>query len=133
MKTFCNSYCLKRLIKQRTCFKNPEKPSCIDLIITNRPHFFLSICVIETELSGFCKITISVVKVRFWRISPKLVIYRDFQKFNNEIFLNSLQSLVWSTYWLQHSWLCSTAPRCGSFLEKTLKKKHLCHHDKNYY
>ena len=27
----------------------------------------------------------------------------------------------------------SMALRCGSFLEKTLKKKHLCRHAKNYY
>ena len=27
----------------------------------------------------------------------------------------------------------STALRCGIFSEKTLKKKHLCRHDKNYY
>ena len=29
--------------------------------------------------------------------------------------------------------LYSTALRCGSFSEKNVKKKHLCHHDKNYY
>ena len=28
MKSFCESYDLTNLIKQRTCFKNPEKPSC---------------------------------------------------------------------------------------------------------
>ena len=26
----------------------------------------------------------------------------------------------------------STALKCGSFPEKISKKKHLCHHDKNY-
>ena len=26
-----------------------------------------------------------------------------------------------------------TALRCASFLEKKIKKKHLCRHDKNYY
>ena len=29
--------------------------------------------------------------------------------------------------------LSSTALRCGSFFRKNIEKKHLCHHDKNYY
>ena len=28
------------LIKDKTCFKNPSKPTCIDLIVTNRPKCF---------------------------------------------------------------------------------------------
>ena len=34
MINFCNSYSLNSLIKQSTCFKDPENPSCIDLILT---------------------------------------------------------------------------------------------------
>ena len=34
MRNFCNSYSLNSLIKQPTCFKNPENSSCIDLILT---------------------------------------------------------------------------------------------------
>ena len=37
MKSFCESYNLTNQIKQPTCFKNPEKPFCIDLILTSRP------------------------------------------------------------------------------------------------
>ena len=35
---FCKVYRLKNLVKGATCYKNPEKPSCIDLILTNRPR-----------------------------------------------------------------------------------------------
>ena len=38
MQAFCNAYCLKNLIKQLTCFKIPMKPSCTDLILTNKPY-----------------------------------------------------------------------------------------------
>ena len=31
MTSFCESYNLKSIIKQPTCFKTPEKPTCIDL------------------------------------------------------------------------------------------------------
>ena len=30
----------KTLVKAKTCFKNPENPSCIDLLITNSSHSF---------------------------------------------------------------------------------------------
>ena len=35
VRDFCQICGCKNLIKVNTCFKNPEKPSCIDLIITN--------------------------------------------------------------------------------------------------
>ena len=37
---FCKIYNLKHLIKDKTCFKNPTKPTCIDLIVTNKPKCF---------------------------------------------------------------------------------------------
>ena len=35
LKEFCDLYNLKTLIKEPTCFKNPENPTCIDLMLTN--------------------------------------------------------------------------------------------------
>ena len=40
MKVFCDSYEFKNLIKDVTCYKNPENPSSIDLILTNNPNSF---------------------------------------------------------------------------------------------
>ena len=40
LTSLCESYNLKSIIKQPTCFKNPKKPSCIDLILTNTPKSF---------------------------------------------------------------------------------------------
>ena len=37
IKVFCDSYEFKNLIKDATCYKNLENPSCIDLILTNNP------------------------------------------------------------------------------------------------
>ena len=37
MKYFCDINCLKSLLKVPTCFKNPDKPTSIDLIPTNWP------------------------------------------------------------------------------------------------
>ena len=37
MDEFCKNYRIKNFIKGPTCFKNPEKPSSIDVMLTNRP------------------------------------------------------------------------------------------------
>ena len=39
---FCNTNDLKCLIKEPTCYKNPENPSCIDFILTKNPKCFQS-------------------------------------------------------------------------------------------
>ena len=40
LKDFCNFYSLASLINRATCWKNPSKPTCIDLILTNAQRFF---------------------------------------------------------------------------------------------
>ena len=60
---FCEIYNLKHLIKDNTCFKNPTKPTCIDLIVTNKSKFFQDTMVIETTLSYFHKMSARVMKM----------------------------------------------------------------------
>ena len=62
IESFCESYRFKSLIKDPTCFKNPESPSCIDLILTNNPYSFQNSWVIETGLSDFHKMIVLVTK-----------------------------------------------------------------------
>ena len=90
LQTFCKFYSLHSLIKQPTCFKNPENPSCIDLILTNKSRSFQSKCVIETGLSDFHRMKISVLKMYFRKLPPKVINYRDLKKFYNERFIDSL-------------------------------------------
>ena len=47
----------KNLIKDNAWFKNLEKPSCIDLIIRNRPKCSENLVTLETGLSDFQKMT----------------------------------------------------------------------------
>ena len=60
---FFEIYNLKNMIREKTCFKNPNSPSCIDLIIANRPKSFQNYMVIETDLSDFHKMSITVMKM----------------------------------------------------------------------
>ena len=62
MKTFCDSYSLASLIKQPTCYKNPSHSTCIDLILNNVHRSLQTTCVIETELSDFHLMTLTVTR-----------------------------------------------------------------------
>ena len=49
---FLENHCLISLIFSPTCFKNPEKPSCIDIFLTNCPLKFQHSFAIESALFG---------------------------------------------------------------------------------
>ena len=68
MDSFCESYRFKSLIKDPTCFKNPESPFCIDLILANNSYSFQNPWVIETGLPDFCKMIVSVMKTTFQKL-----------------------------------------------------------------
>ena len=82
------------LIKVPTCYKNPQNPSCIDLILTNSPLSFQSSGVIETGLSDFHKMTVTVMKTTFQKLDPKITHYRDYRKYCNDSFRQDLLSTL---------------------------------------
>ena len=82
VESSCKSYMFKNLIIDPTCLENLKNPSCIDLILTNSPYSFQNSCVIETGLSDFHKIIVSVMKNAFQKLKPRL--------FNIETILNFL-------------------------------------------
>ena len=51
MNDFCNAYNLSSLVKEPTCHKNPDNPSCTERVLTNQPSSFQGTCVVETELT----------------------------------------------------------------------------------
>ena len=87
---FCDTYDFKCLIKEPTCYKNPENPSCIDLILTNNPKCFQSSCVVETGLSDFHKMTVTVMKTTFKKFQPRIIHYRDYKHFQNDRYRDEL-------------------------------------------
>ena len=90
MNNFCSLYNLKNLIKSPTCFKNPDNPTYIDLILINKHRSFQNTSVIETGLSDFHRLTITVMRVNFQKQIPKVLNYRNYKLFNNELFRNDL-------------------------------------------
>ena len=91
LEEFCNLNELTSLIKKPACFKNPDKLTCIDLILTNQSSCFQHSKVFETGLSDFHLLTVTEFKMSFQKLQPKIINYRDYKNFDNEKF--------WSDIW----------------------------------
>ena len=91
METFFDTYDLKNLVKESTCFKSTENPSCIDLIITNKEASFTHTKVIETGLSDHHKLILTVLKSYYAKPDAKTITYRDYKKFSEEDFRSDLE------------------------------------------
>ena len=89
MHDFCKVYNPESLSNTPTCFKNPKNPS---FLLTNSKGNFDEILVLESSLSDFHKLVVSVLKSYFKKGASKVIIYRDYKYFNNEKFSNKLEN-----------------------------------------
>ena len=97
MKTFCNQYKLNSLNKEPTCFKNVNKPSCIDLFLTNNSKCFEDCLTLETGLSDFHKLIATIMKTKHKRLAPKIVNYRDYKDFDTKTFKDRFELTLKNT------------------------------------
>ena len=81
-KSFCKIYESKFLLTEPTCLKNPQSPSCINLI--------------ETGLSDFHKIITKVMKIHIRKAKPSILSYRSYKKFENVRFFGDLRFAVYA-------------------------------------
>ena len=58
------------------CWKSPSKPTCNDMILTNRPEFH--------------KMVVTIMKTTFGKFKPKIINYRKYKNFSNDIFRDTL-------------------------------------------
>ena len=96
MQEFLDSFGMKNLVKETTCYKNLQNPTCIDLIITNSQCMFQNTKTVETGLSDFHKMTVTVLKTDFKKSLPKIITYRDYKKFCAADFGNELYGVLYS-------------------------------------
>ena len=110
LRNFCDLYEQKNLVSEPTCFKNPDTPSCIDLFLTNCSRSFQDTQVIETSLSDFHKMNLTVFKMLFTKQKHETIFFRELMKHDlNNIDYEDVHEIVLSI-------LNAHAP---------LKKKHL--------
>ena len=90
---FMDNYNLQNLVRCPTCFKSGN-PRSIDLILTNRKSSFRNTVAIETGLSDFHAMIVTVLKGGFVKRGPKIVTYRDYSKFSAVDFKQDLVHMV---------------------------------------
>ena len=88
---FSNVNNLKSLNKEPICFKNPNNQSYIDLFITNRSKYFQNTSTIETGISDFHKLVVTVLKMFYKKKKPKIIQYRNYKTFNKQLFRIELE------------------------------------------
>ena len=81
MESFCTINNLKYITKEETCYKSPDNPICIDLIMTNCPKNFQELPNLE-----FHKMVLTVFKSKAVNPTPKFVSYRKYKSFDNDKF-----------------------------------------------
>ena len=86
LNAFSNVNNLKSLNKEPTCFKNPNNPSCIDLFLTNRSRYFQNTSTIETGISDFHKLVVTMLKIFYKKQKPKIIQYRNNITFHEQLF-----------------------------------------------
>ena len=98
MKIFCDIYHLKNLGNVLTCYKNPLKPSCIDIFLTNCSRSFPDSQVIESELSDLHKMNITVLKMFFNIFNKKFDNSAFREALNKELLKYDLSNIEYDTF-----------------------------------
>ena len=95
---FCQTYNLCNLITEPTCYKNPNNPSSIDVILTNRKNTFENSTTIETELSDHHKMIFTTLKSKFKWKDLKVVNFRCYNNFDENSFREELKNSLENIY-----------------------------------
>ena len=91
MNDFCVIYNSKNLAKEPTCCKNSDNSSCIDFFLTNRQRTFQCTTTIETGISDFHKLVVTVLKTFYQKQKPKIIHYRNYENFESDNFRQDLK------------------------------------------
>ena len=78
------------LNEEPACSNNFDNPSCIDLFLTNSSKSFEKCLTLETGISDFHKLIITILKVKPDKLSPRITKYRDDKNLESKAFDNRL-------------------------------------------
>ena len=90
---FTTLFNLESLIKSPTCFQS-SKPTCIDLILTNKKELFKNSKTFEVSISYHHLLTLISMRIQFLKGNPKVKLYRIYKSFQFESFNSNLDGLL---------------------------------------
>ena len=82
LSIFLYQHDLENLVKDKTCFKNANNPSTINLFFINNSLAFQNTTATFNSLSDCHKLMLTVLKTTFSKNKQKELSYRDYKKFN---------------------------------------------------
>ena len=85
LKEFCSSFSLGQIIKTPTCYMGTN-PSSIDQIITNMTSLFKKSYTVETGISDYHKLIMSICRMTFAKGKSKKLFYRCCKNFGSKHF-----------------------------------------------
>ena len=100
MSAFCNEYKLKGLNKEPTYFQNNMSPSCMDFFLANYRTSFEITLTIETSLSDFHKLIVTVLKISHDNVPSKIIQYRDYKNFDSTGFFENFKWGLLTSMWI---------------------------------
>ena len=71
-----------------------SKPTCRDLILTNKKELFKNSKTFEVGISDHHLLTLTSMRIQVIKGNPKVKFYRDYKSFNFESFNNDLDGLL---------------------------------------
>ena len=125
LKEFCDLCNLKNIIKVPTCFKNPDFPTSIDVMLTTSSTSFHNSCAIKTRSSDFHTMIVTVMKSHFQKKEPKIIQYRDNNNFYAEEYRQYIISLL-SSRELTGSGFDTFMNKCKDACDIRVLIKHKC-------
>ena len=84
LMSLCETFDLKNLIKNKTCFTDTHKSS-IDVILTNKPRSFQHSSTYETGLSDHHHMITTFMRAHLVRLQPKRITYRSYKNFTESL------------------------------------------------
>ena len=66
-------------------------PKCIDLVLTNRNRSVQKTTTVETGLSDFHKMVVTVLKTTFPKQGSIVINYRNYKKYDENVFKSDLR------------------------------------------
>ena len=93
----CKLNDLSSLTDKPTCYRNFDKPKCIDLILTNKPSYFQHSNDVETGFSDFHLLTVTEFKMGSQKLKPQVITYRNYKNFNNYRFQADIKTRGFDT------------------------------------
>ena len=91
VRDLCDSYNMKNMIKDPTCFKS-QNGSLIDVFLTTAQNRIKTSGCVDTGLSDHHHLIYSVMKSFSPRLKPREITYRSYKTFIQENFIEDLQT-----------------------------------------